>query len=1093
MTHFFSLLRHLTFCCIAGFFLSGQASLTMRNIDQTYQILPPHLKHYSITNGAILWETGWINNFYRFANFYPLKKKGSRQRIIISCDPLKTDAVTQLIHLLFYRVPGSTSYTDFSTTDLIRTQNSVEIAKVVAEIVVNLSPLNQAIDEISRVFEALTKEVDTLASNPTLIKNRYAKKILDNFAAAMQKVKKTRNLDFLRHEIENIHRSLSNPDSAFKSALSTQFIAYLEKYSEAVTKLDILLVPLTRLFKFSKTSGLKVSSHEFANIVAHALQECQPPTQDHYPPNLIYSLFLAFLWKALDKVCGADEAKNRKALQIYYAKLGDLLGQEFKLPAEVTLPKKIHPQKAAEEFFALIEKKPLTNSDCPLDSVFFYATKIPPFPPLEGFATIKYQPPLHHSRPVSFPDCMENSIANFIRIMSYDLQNSTYSISTLEMRLGITLSQTAHDRLAAFFNYPFDHEGWGSLVSNIAYVPYLSRTPHDVGTRFIRIEDVSLKSEYENNGYVVIDPNQACFELRPSTRTIILVLNHVLDLGLFKDNLGRDILGAEALRPDFVTHYFSLLCKKLHLQGGYAEKLFTLKELEKSTEDEEEEPQPNKIINRSNISIDTFDYTGNKNLFCFFINKFTDLKNSKGLHQFATKKEHGQYIFDYENKDKFNKEIIKNINNESSTPFSFEIALIIMLIFENNFNLLPENLGSFYNFFAAPLYNPDIAYYIAQQQINLKTSDDRMKNLSFYLAQSQPDVMQRLNLLSGLVNLSSNEAQRERIQQALLTVMTNPRVTQQHFAKASNVLATVIAEMNQEELKKTFNKLATGLLRSPYYPQINLRIMKLWERDTKNPKEEAQLPQLISTFIEKNFTNDAYTTPEKTHKIIHLLNLLYNKKFISASQTLEYIIQADTQDKLEPWTALLTLLKRLSVDKSLTVDQQKILTPILEKLFNSFGAIQLSPQKDYTSLLSAFFDLFFSRLGTPNYQTVGSIIRETLNYLALTSFDIGPTDLYFIKFLAAVAGQKNINNDLINLIFESVERSVQDGFDIFGNDINSLEVLVEKNPSPFLLSKLKELYKSNLIINREDLEKLASCITILEETLAEISPEEKKG
>ncbi len=114
----------------------------VRNLDQTFQILPQHLHYFSIANGAVLWETGWLNNVHQFDNSYPLKTTDRRGRPIIGYDKSKTDAINQLIHILFYRIPASRSYADFSTTDFIKTKDPHKIAALIAEIVVSLDSLS---------------------------------------------------------------------------------------------------------------------------------------------------------------------------------------------------------------------------------------------------------------------------------------------------------------------------------------------------------------------------------------------------------------------------------------------------------------------------------------------------------------------------------------------------------------------------------------------------------------------------------------------------------------------------------------------------------------------------------------------------------------------------------------------------------------------------------------------------------------------------------------------------------------------------------------------------------------------------------------
>ncbi len=908
MKHFFSLQRYLAFLCIIGFFLPVHAGLALRNIDQTYQILPPHLKHYSITHGAILWETGWVNNFYRFANFYPLETLDHLGRKKINVDPAKSGALIQFIYLLFHRIPGSTSYTDFDVTHHLHIQDPFKIAELVAKIVVKLDYLQAVVMEGIATHKELVAEVTLLLSDKELTNDPNIQQTLTDFLQVLAELRETKDLN----AVINKSKEIWGRKEALKNIKFKALNDIVTKYTKTTQQLDIVVKPIKQLLQLNK-----ISAHEFGNIMAHTLQECQPFTTNGYPTHFVHSLWLAFLWKTLENVCGTDEVKNRQAIQVYYAHLANLLkkeleGKKLNLPLEVTLPKNINSHKATEEFLALIEKTFLNDPNLPLDSAFFYAVKIRTFPQLQGYAQVAYQPPFSASGPVFFPDCMENSIANFIRTMSYDLERGIYSIDTLENRFRIILSQTARDRLAPFFKDVSDANVWAELVSNIAYAPYLSNISNKLGSRFIRIEDMNLTTAYEKAGYTVIDQHQAVYELHPSLRTIIIVLNHILDLDLFEGKLAQ-----EALRPDFVTHYFSLLCKKLHLQGGYAKKLFTLKDFSESAEEEEEEQT--KIINKGNIPVDIIDYNGDNSLFSIFLNKFADLENNRGLHQFTTNKWHGEYEFNYESNKDTLLDKINNLFRAAKKPqLSFWSNALMNMLYPNKLIWLSKmNTLNFNTIFVLPLYNPESAYKLAKAA-HIDTILDHKYEMLFALAKMQPDP----NRANSILNIVFKYAKislpiLNSLEKNLIEALKKGAIDYQFLL---NLLERyegmeVAHLLTQEELTKKyydiFSTLLTDFTLSKNYVAIAPLLTYLYKKLTYKSKPWTDLSKEGEKTIQdlKNFLaiHLAYSTLSSLKKTIHLMRELYTSSSFFSDFLLSFLQQLAIS---EPSYFLLKAIKR---------------------------------------------------------------------------------------------------------------------------------------------------------------------------------------
>ncbi len=796
--------------CISFFWLSS-SNLRISVVGGTWDIVPEDLKRFSVANGAVLFESGWCNNFNYFGNLYPVQTKDHLGRTVIGYDPVKTDNVTKLVQTLFHRI--SPSFTDFSTTDLIKIQDPVTIAQLAALILVGLDTLVDGVGKIQTHYESLKLEIEKLKESPDaeLKKDRKALKELDNLRKAVEKAESTGNFGAV---IETGLKSLKHKKSrlsSYAAELNKTFDVYLKAQPNLQANqanLNVWLGPVTQLFKLPE---LKISPYKFACIVAGALQECQPYAAAPYPENLVYSIFLAFLWKTLEKVCKTDIEQNRFALQIYYRELSKLTGRNMELSDDTMLPEKINSSQAREKLIESLEntdEKPLA-----LDSFLYYVLASRRYPPAESYALVHYKPFETDTRIVAFPDCMETSLANFFRRLSYDPLTATYSITTLETNLGITLTALARERLDLFFKNILDHTVWAALVSNIASVPYLHSTQQNQDKPpFVRIDDMSLAQQYQAAGYSVIPPDQACYELFASIRTIILVLNHILDLNLFEGNAGQ-----EALRADFVKHYFPLLCEKLHLQGQYALS-----------------PTQKEQV----IDVDIIDKERSAPLYSLF-------ETNGIIHQFMTRGGHGEYKFEDTNKNSSDQNIKTMLEAflTKEAPSIFMVNLIINMYFEDNINFLYSlHPPTFNTIFSLPLSNADCAYKVVENEILRKMNLDlKQPLLLFNLAQSQPDPMRKADLFRMLIPVLTNADTIALIENFALNIGSNPAEALRR--KAFSLLSSLVTKSkNREQKERMLFNISHSQLASKDKAEVFIQLAPLLvDVDTKNLMEKFAL------------------------------------------------------------------------------------------------------------------------------------------------------------------------------------------------------------------------------------------------------------
>src|SRR2546423_1162989 len=122
-------LRNFTGIYIIFFALT--INCTVNNIASTYSILHDNYKYLSLVHGAVAWETGTIRQMYDIGQIFPIFQQDKQGRYIITgYDNIKeTDPIIRLIHLFFYRVPGSTGETDFNATTQFLNKDPIIVAQ----------------------------------------------------------------------------------------------------------------------------------------------------------------------------------------------------------------------------------------------------------------------------------------------------------------------------------------------------------------------------------------------------------------------------------------------------------------------------------------------------------------------------------------------------------------------------------------------------------------------------------------------------------------------------------------------------------------------------------------------------------------------------------------------------------------------------------------------------------------------------------------------------------------------------------------------------------------------------------------------------
>lgn len=497
------------------FILSNAFGMT-KNIAGTYQILQDGTKHLSLAHGCIACETGFIRRMSDFGQIFPvfgLDKEG--RKIIKGYDNLDaTHMTTRLIHALFYRIPDSTSDADFMVSQtILKGKDTKTIATLSAQLLAAVEILSNNKNKLSSILESIATDVLT----------DDHKKLVSNLSESPWDIKKYNAVA----SIPQI-RALSQEDKITFNACKKSIMS-INKVAQQLCGDFIInqLKPLT-----------------LSEVMYKSLDECDPTNQNClFIPHTTQMIFLGFVYKA----CGHDRA----AIAAFYTTLNKELNGALLQPNVVLddawqsdIFKHMTQGDAIEAIQNILvnnEAEAQSNTEKNFEYFIYYQQQIKSFPAPIGFGQANIVTP--HGTSVSFSMCMEGSVRSLLNTLAYNPATNCFDLDCLKQRM--KTSKNFHPDLENFYKkFPTLSEAtsiqagneWAHIVSNITHVLYITDT----------------------------DNGSFRYELRPAIKTIIVLLNHLLNLDLFEGNSDQEIN-----RPDFVAHYFPVLCKRLGAQDYY--------------------------------------------------------------------------------------------------------------------------------------------------------------------------------------------------------------------------------------------------------------------------------------------------------------------------------------------------------------------------------------------------------------------------------------------------------------------------------------------------------------------------------------------
>lgn len=502
----------------------------------------------SLFNGVVAYETGLIRKLYDFGNISPIWGKDKLNRKTITGYNPTGDAIIKLIHAFFYRIPESTSLSDFKETIKINRQKTdLEILEKMADILIACTHARKALGRIYQeipTFATLNKQNQFLMlqdknKRESTIKNTININEIDTTSfRSIQKQKRNNIKEALNELIKNVTLSINNIETILDPASKKSIIPVNHKNQK---------------YKIFLQSLLESDPHNNTRL---------------YPSYMTERVLLSFVYKKY--------GSNKKMLITFYEMLNKKLNNKFLIDTFTCSGyEKIDPEQAQNKLNEFLKSENIQTLESHIEDLLFYFTQIKEIPQENNYKLVTNY--VVGTSTDSSTDCMENTIRNFIRLLAYDPTTQMLSLDTLRKKIK---SKTDYNQkfinfLNTYNDPKYDdsddaHREWIQLISNIPYAFYNRTRSNDYkldlssgnikGKTFICLP---YHSTHDNSAtflkHGILKSLGNAYVLEPNIHTLIIVLNHLLGLGLF-DQKNMD---AEIVRPDFIRNYLPLLCQKL--------------------------------------------------------------------------------------------------------------------------------------------------------------------------------------------------------------------------------------------------------------------------------------------------------------------------------------------------------------------------------------------------------------------------------------------------------------------------------------------------------------------------------------------------
>lgn len=670
-----------------------------------------NFKHLSWLNGAIAWETGFIRRLYDYGEIKSTINKTSKK---IEEYKAGGHATIRLVHTFFYRVPNSTSSSDFRETQQLKSQNKNNDSEIITKIAHFIHEYSQARLYIPQLYQIMQNKPQDLSwLNKENISILFDPEVKKN--VLQEAIKNISNPNLKKEVSQKLNNFIkTNQDTPKK------FLNHIQKCAEIIRALfnDVALKSL-------KNETGKDKIREF---LIEALLESDPQNNKAiFQPYTAEIILLAFLYKKI--------GQQKEKIKQFYEELNKNFNSSFLVKnwSIDDIYKPVSSQEAHTKLQRIFKQKDLNKKINEItEDIVFYATQLNSYPSMNTSQDVKDYEIGGIKDTVS--DCMDNAIRNFLRILSYNQTTQQFDMSLLKTRLSPSNQQPqTHNYVKNFFekySRPINdctenaHREWLYVTSNIPYALYARTIINKqravatdnklYGYIFIPQEGIKQVEKIDNQNYLnnkkieVITEHGYC--LVPCVYNIIVLLNYALGLDLLKEE--------NIFNNNFFIKNFQLLTQALESKGFV------------STKKSEKEYEPLLNFDQKDFTFDNTFYT---------TLEFKDL-----ICQFTTNRVHGELNYTIKQNQKTFK--IPKINHSQ--------ASFINLIFAQLQNkiLLDVTSQEFYsNLFILPLEDSNKIDRILKSLKDASTSQlESMLTLLLRVADKQVDEKIKLYLIAKI-------------------------------------------------------------------------------------------------------------------------------------------------------------------------------------------------------------------------------------------------------------------------------------------------------------------------------------------------------
>ncbi|KKR96784.1 MAG: hypothetical protein UU47_C0007G0002 [candidate division TM6 bacterium GW2011_GWE2_41_16] len=518
-------------------FIAGTLSTyatNLNNLKGTVSILPPELRDVSLLEGAVAWESGFVRQLYDFGpmrSYEPIKRGAESikdYRTILNKDYKKwekkiTSPIARLVHAYFYRVPGTMAASEFVLGKDHREASSKNlIHRLVPQI--TMLWLQKFIAPNGPLFFEKSGQIKEIVE---MLTKKQPDPFFPNFCCHEQTPR------------------IGNQGGGGSSNPQTDVLFNVLN--------DILLAAL-----WNKCTELEDIRWYYETLKKELLSKIQVI---HKAITVLPTAQKTTLSPRVEKAQKIVEsfqgvlAQQKNVIEPFDYHLGeDIKKQAF----AYTKADLMDPVKYEQFVYASLLK-----IEGPTDTTYGYAS-LSTISAASGGQFIKI---LEQGKDIVFTDCTENMMRNFFNHILWT--TAGFNADLLKQYTG----KEPRAEILGFYEKHKNpslagerqaHDDWTAVVSNIPYVVYneyksnqtIQTTPTTTGYMFV--PSGTLQPFFENQGYVIVPEGSAVlYNLEANCHNIILLMDHVLNLGLFA---GKDI-ALEVQRPDFIEQYLPVCFK----------------------------------------------------------------------------------------------------------------------------------------------------------------------------------------------------------------------------------------------------------------------------------------------------------------------------------------------------------------------------------------------------------------------------------------------------------------------------------------------------------------------------------------------------